>query len=219
MGRLVYWMNCALDGFVNDPNGEFDWGAPSEEVLEAINDEMEGVSTYLYGRRIYELMRVWELDPAFAAGDSPGSARFARLWREAEKIVYSTTLTEVNTARTRLERTFDPEAVRRLKAESAGDLTVDGPTLAAHALRHGLVAAGRYLHLQVRVPDAPGSLARLLAVLAAIGANVVHVEHDRTSPDLGVEEVDISVQVETRGTDHCSAVLAELRSQGFRILE
>lgn len=139
MGKLVYWMNCSLDGFVNDANGEFDWGAPSEEVLEAINDEMAGVSTYLYGRRIYELMRVWELDPAFAAGDSPGSARFARLWQEAEKIVYSTTLTEVNTARTRLERTFDPEAVRRLKAESAGDLTVDGPTLAAHALRHGLV--------------------------------------------------------------------------------
>lgn len=139
MGKLVYWMNCSLDGFVNDANGEFDWGAPSEEVLDAINDEMAGVSTYLYGRRIYELMRVWELDPAFAAGDSPGSARFARLWQEAEKIVYSTTLPEVTTARTRLERTFDPEAVRRLKAESAGDLTVDGPTLAAHALRHGLV--------------------------------------------------------------------------------
>ena len=139
MGKLVYWMNCSLDGFVNDANGEFDWGAPSEEVLTAINDEMEGVSTYLYGRRIYELMRVWELDPAFASGDSPGSARFARIWQQAEKIVYSTTLPAVDTARTRLERTFDPEAIRRLKAESEGDLTVDGPTLAAHALRHGLV--------------------------------------------------------------------------------
>ncbi len=93
------------------------------------------------------------------------------------------------------------------------------PLLLVRVLRHGLVAAGRYLHLQVRVPDAPGNLARLLAALAATGANVVHVEHDRTSPDLGVEEVDIAVQVETRGTDHCSAVLAELRSQGFRILE
>ncbi len=93
------------------------------------------------------------------------------------------------------------------------------PLLLVRVLRHGLVAAGRYLHLKVRVPDAPGNLARLLAVLAATGANVVHVEHDRTGPDLGVEEVDIAVQVETRGTDHCSAVLAELRSQGFRILE
>ena len=93
------------------------------------------------------------------------------------------------------------------------------PLLLVRVLRHGLVAAGRYLHLTVRVPDAPGNLARLLAVLAATGANVVHVEHDRTGPDLGVEEVDIAVQVETRGTDHCSAVLAELRSQGFRILE
>ena len=93
------------------------------------------------------------------------------------------------------------------------------PLLLVRVLRHGLVAAGRYLHLRVRVPDAPGNLARLLAVLASIGANVVHVEHERTGADLGVEEVDIAVQVETRGPDHCSAVQAELRAQGFRVLE
>lgn len=138
MGRLIYFMITSLDGFVADREGRFDWGEPDEEVLAAINEETAPVGTYLYGRKIYELMQVWETDPTIAAG-SPGSVDFARIWQRAEKVVFSTTLTETVTDRTRLLREFDPAAVRALKEQSAADLTIEGPTLAAQALRHGLV--------------------------------------------------------------------------------
>ncbi|AGF72750.1 dihydrofolate reductase family protein [Corynebacterium halotolerans] len=138
MGRLVYSMITSLDGYVADRNGRFEWAQPDEEVLAVINEQAAEAGTYLYGRRMYEMMHVWETDPSVAA-QSPESAEFARIWRAADKIVYSTTLDEVSTRRTRLERSFDPQAVRELKENSPADLTVDGPTLAAHALRHGLV--------------------------------------------------------------------------------
>lgn len=138
MGQLVYTTICSLDGYVADASGEFRWAVPDEEVLAAINADTERFSTYLYGRRIYETMHVWATDPA-AAQMSPESARFARIWQEADKVVYSTTLQDVVTARTRLEREFDPGAVERIKASATGDVSVDGPTLAAHALRHGVV--------------------------------------------------------------------------------
>lgn len=138
MGKLIYSMVVSLDGYVADEAGNFEWAQPDEEVLDAINQDEARVSTNLYGRRMYEIMRVWETDPAIAE-QSPRSKDFADLWGRAEKIVYSTTLSKVNTQRTRLEREFNPEEVRRIKAEAAGDITISGPTLAAHALHHLLV--------------------------------------------------------------------------------
>ncbi|MGJ9405995.1 dihydrofolate reductase family protein [Nesterenkonia aurantiaca] len=138
MGKLIYFMLVSADGYVADEDGDFQWGEPDEEVMRAINDQTRGIGTYLYGRKIYELMSVWETDPALAE-DSPQAAEFAKIWTAAEKIVYSTTLTEVTTRRTRIERDFDPAEVQRIKEASAEDLTIEGPTLAAHALRHGLV--------------------------------------------------------------------------------
>lgn len=140
MGRLVYSMIVSADGFVRDDDGVFDWGEPDEEVLAAINEVTAGVGTYLYGRRMYELMHVWETDPS-ATTQSPESAEFAMIWQRAQKVVYSTTLDEVRTERTQLRREFDPEEVRALVEAAPGDVTIEGPTLAAHALREGLVDA------------------------------------------------------------------------------
>ncbi|PRZ17564.1 dihydrofolate reductase family protein [Nesterenkonia sandarakina] len=138
MGNLIYFMLVSADGYVADQSGDFQWGEPDEEVMEAINDQTREIGTYLYGRKIYELMSVWETDPSLAEG-SVQSAEFAKIWTAAEKIVYSTTLTEATTTRTRIEQEFDPAEVQRIKDASAADLTIEGPTLAAHALRHGLV--------------------------------------------------------------------------------
>lgn len=140
MGRLVYSMITSADGFVADEDGNFGWGEPDEEVLAAINEATAGAGRYLYGRRIYELMHVWETDPA-TAGQSPESAEFARIWRRARKIVDSTTLDEVRTERTQLRRSFDPAEVRALVDAADGDVTIEGPTIATHALRAGLVDA------------------------------------------------------------------------------
>ncbi|HEX6262579.1 MAG TPA: dihydrofolate reductase family protein, partial [Actinomycetota bacterium] len=126
--------------------GNFDWIEPDDEFHAFINDLQRPVGTYLYGRRIYEVMSVFESDEVFESvyaeqgvEVSPAVRDFASIWRAAEKVVYSRTLEEVTTARTRLERAFDPEAVRELKASSAADLSIAGPELAAHALRAGLV--------------------------------------------------------------------------------
>jgi dihydrofolate reductase len=133
--RLIYSAICSLDGFVADEAGGFDWAAPSDEVLAAVNEQERPIGTYLYGRRMYETMRVWQTldDPAPLIQD------FAGIWRSAEKLVYSRTLDEVTTPRTELRRAFDAEEVRRLKQEAAADLTVGGAALAAEALRAGLV--------------------------------------------------------------------------------
>lgn len=139
MGNLTYSMITSADGYVADDDGEFaSWARPDEEALAAINDHTAQVGTYLYGRRMYQMMSVWETDPAVAA-QSPGSQDFARLWQATDKIVYSTTLERVHTTRTRLERSLDPAAVQALKDSSDQDLTIDGPTLAGAALQHGLV--------------------------------------------------------------------------------
>jgi dihydrofolate reductase len=138
MAKLLYVMNASLDGYIADQDGKFDWGAPGEEYYSFINDLVRPVGTYLYGRRLYELMAVWETDPA-AAAQSPGTREFAQIWQAAGKVVYSRTLQAAATARTRIERGFDPEAVRQLKAAAEGDLTVGGPDLGAQAISAGLV--------------------------------------------------------------------------------
>jgi dihydrofolate reductase len=133
MGKLIYSAITSLDGYVADEGGRFDWAAPDEEVHAFVNDQERGIGTHLYGRRMYEVMRAWE-----TFGDDDDITRdFARIWRAADKVVYSTTLPAVTTERTRLERTFDPGAVRELK--DAGDVSIGGPHLAAEALRAGLV--------------------------------------------------------------------------------
>ncbi|MGO1738272.1 MAG: dihydrofolate reductase family protein [Actinomycetaceae bacterium] len=140
MGRLIYSMQVSLDGYVQDEDGDFSWAAPEADDHQAMNDEMADVGTYLMGRRMYEMMHVWETDPSLAA-EGPEAAEYAQIWQRADKIVWSTTLTEPVTARTRLRSSFDVDEVRALKESSERDLTIDGPTLAAHALRHGLVDA------------------------------------------------------------------------------
>jgi dihydrofolate reductase len=137
MGRLIYFMLTSLDGFIAD-SGDYSWSAPSEEVMAALTADAAERSTYLYGRRMYETMAVWETDPA-AAGQSPESAAFATTWQAADKVVFSSTLAQVHTRRTRLERQLDAQVIAEIKAGSRGDLTIGGPTLAAEALRLDLV--------------------------------------------------------------------------------
>src|SRR3989440_550392 len=131
MAKLIYVTNVSLDGYIEDAHGSFEWTAPNDELFTFITDLVRHVGTYLYGRRMYETMAVWETQPALAA-QSELMADFANVWQEADKIVYSTTLHAVSTANTRLERRFQPDAVRDMKTSAASDLTVGGPTLAAH---------------------------------------------------------------------------------------
>ncbi|MBO3086324.1 dihydrofolate reductase family protein [Cellulomonas fengjieae] len=138
MGKLIYAANTSLDGYLEDENGSFDWSVPDEEVHAFWNEHERAIGTSLYGRRMYETMRVWEDDDWLA--DEPAVVReYAGIWRDADKVVYSTTLDAVSTARTRIERQFDPEAVRRLKETSSADLSIGGAALGAEAFRHGLV--------------------------------------------------------------------------------
>jgi len=138
MSKLVYITNVSLDGYIEDAHGNFDWTDPSDEYFAFITDLVRSAGTYLYGRRLYETMAVWETDPALAAQSEP-TRDFAQIWMDAEKIVYSKTLETATTRRTRIERNFDPDAVRQLKASARKDLAVGGPDLAAQALSAGLV--------------------------------------------------------------------------------
>ena len=138
MGRLIYSVIASLDGYVADADGGFDWAVPDAEVHGFVNDLQEPVRTHLYGRRLYETMRAWETLDA-GPGQDPAVARFARLWRAADKVVYSRTLPSVSTARTRIERSVDPVEVRGLVDAAEGDVTVGGPALAATAITAGLV--------------------------------------------------------------------------------
>lgn len=138
MAKLIYSFLVSMDGYVADEDGKFDWAMPDEEVHAFVNDLQRPVGTYLYGRRLYETMICWETDPTLAA-QSAVLRDFADQWQAAEKIVYSTTLEQVSTSKTRIERTFSPDALRQLKATAGHDLTVGGPGLAAHAIKAGLV--------------------------------------------------------------------------------
>jgi len=138
MAKLIYSAITSLDGFVADEDGNFDWAAPDEEVHQFVNDLERPIGTYLFGRRMYEVMTYWETAHE-EPGQNPIALDYARIWQAADKIVYSRSLDHVSTARTRLEKTFDPDSVRRLKAQAEADLSVGGPHLAAEALRAGLV--------------------------------------------------------------------------------
>jgi dihydrofolate reductase len=137
MARLIYSVIASLDGYVADASGDFDWAAPDEEVHAFVNDLERPVGAYLYGRRMYETMAVWETMPL--TGEPDVVRDFAKIWRAADKIVYSRTLRAVSTDRTRLERELDADAIGRMKAAADGDVSVGGPGLAAHALRAGIV--------------------------------------------------------------------------------
>jgi dihydrofolate reductase len=138
MAKLIFHVSMSLDGYIEDPTGSFDFGAPTDEVHFFVNKLQDGIGTYLFGRRNYETMAVWDNMDAFP-DPSPATLEYADIWRGIDKVVYSTTLASVSTARTRLEPTFDPAAVARMKAESPHDLGIGGPTLAAHAFAAGLV--------------------------------------------------------------------------------
>jgi len=138
MGKLICTALTSLDGYIADEHGEFDWAAPDSDVHSFINDLERPIGTYLYGRRLYETMVFWETAPA-QPNQSPPVLDYAKLWQAADKIVYSTTLETASSARTRIERTFDPSAVRAIKDAADRDLSIGGPALAAHAFRAGLV--------------------------------------------------------------------------------
>ncbi|NQX28471.1 dihydrofolate reductase family protein [Microbacteriaceae bacterium VKM Ac-2854] len=138
MARLIYSAICSLDGFTADADGGFDWSAPDEEVHAFVNDRERRVGTMLLGRRMWEVLRVWDSLPGIE--QEPAAIKdYAQLWSEADKIVYSTTLADVDTRRTRLEPVFDPSRVRDVVRASARDVSIGGPQLAAQALRAGLV--------------------------------------------------------------------------------
>lgn len=138
MARLIYSAITSLDGYIEDPDGRFDWAFPSEAVHTYINDLERSAGIHLYGRKMYEMMSGWETDPDIAA-DSPAGRDFAGIWQAAEKIVFSKTLEAVATRKTRLERVFDPEAIRRLKTTTECDILIGGSNLAAHVFKAGLV--------------------------------------------------------------------------------
>jgi dihydrofolate reductase len=138
MAKLIYSAISSLDGYVADAEGNFDWSMPDEEVHTFVNDLERPIGTYLFGRRMYEVMRYWETAPTGSAEPSAGQ-EYAKIWQAADKIVYSRSLEDIATARTRLEREFEAKPIQQLKAAAARDISVGGPTLAAQALKLGLV--------------------------------------------------------------------------------
>jgi dihydrofolate reductase len=157
MVKLIYSTIASLDGYVADEDGEFGWAAPDEQVHAFINDLERRVGTYLYGRRIYEVMRYWETADA-TSGGSAVERDYAQIWRSADKIVYSRTLRSVSSARTRIERDFDAAAITHEKARAGGDIGVGGPGLAARALEAGLVDELRLFVVPILVGGGTRSL-------------------------------------------------------------
>jgi dihydrofolate reductase len=137
MAKLIYSAITSLDGYVADADGNFDWAAPDDKVHARVNDLQREIGTFLLGRRMYEVLVYWE-DPALAE-QHPVIRDFAAIWKAADKVVFSTTLQRTSSARTRIESSFDPDAIRQMKASSERDISVGGPHLAARAIRAGLV--------------------------------------------------------------------------------
>jgi dihydrofolate reductase len=138
LAKLIYSAIASLDGYIEDETGKFNWAAPDEEVHRFVNERERPIGTYLYGRRMYEVMRFWETEPA-VVDQSPAVRDYASVWRAADKVVFSRTLNEVSSARTHIERDFDPGEVRQMKAAAERDISVGGPELAAQAFKAGLV--------------------------------------------------------------------------------
>jgi dihydrofolate reductase len=138
MAKLIYSAISSLDGYVADSEGNFDWSMPSDEVHRFVNDLERGIGTYVLGRRMYEVMRYWET-ASTGNGEPSAEQEFAKLWQAADKIIYSRSLEEVPTARTRLVREFDSVAIQQMKADASRDIAVSGPTLAGQALKLDLV--------------------------------------------------------------------------------
>lgn len=171
MADLIYTAICSLDGYVADRDGNWDWAAPDEEVHTALNRLEEGSGTHLYGRRMYEVLVAWEHPEEFDDPQNPAIREYAEIWQAADKVVYSKTLEEVSSERTRLEREFDPGAVQRMKAEREDDIAIGGPELAAVAFRAGLVDECRLFVSPVTVgagnPALPADVALELELLDA----------------------------------------------------
>lgn len=138
MAHLIYTINTSLDGYIEDMDGKFDWVEPSDEVFQFVTNLIRAYGIHLYGRRTYESMMVWETDPNLA-GQSPLLFDFGNVWQAAEKIVYSRTLEAASTHKTKVERNFDPQSIRRLKDSVEQDIHIGGAELAAHAFRAGLI--------------------------------------------------------------------------------
>jgi dihydrofolate reductase len=186
MARLIYTAIMSLDGYVEDEDGGIGWARPDEEVHSFVNDLERPAGTYLYGRRMYEAMAGWEV--AHSQPDqSPVMVDFARIWQAADKVVYSATLPTTSTARTRIERRFDPAAIDLTKREADRDLTVGGANLAGQAIRAGLVDECHLLVTPVVVGGGkaalPGQLRLDLELLGErrFASGVVHL-HYRIRP-------------------------------------
>jgi dihydrofolate reductase len=168
MAKLIYVSNVSVDGYIEDEHGNFDWTEPDDEVFAFITDLVRSVGIYLYGRRLYETMAVWETDSILAA-QSELMGDFANVWQAADKVVYSTTLDAVPTAKTRLARHFDPDSVRDMKASATSDLTVGGAKLAARAFKAGLVDECHFFIYPVLIgggkPSLPGDTRAELELL------------------------------------------------------
>lgn len=139
MARLIYSSICSLDGYVADENGNFDWAMPDEEVHRFANEGARRIGTYLFGRRMYDVMRYWASDEPLGTDQPEVIREYATIWQDADKVVYSGSLETVDTPRTTIQRTFEPDAIARLKASADRDISVGGPGLASAALRAGLV--------------------------------------------------------------------------------
>ena len=182
MARLLYMAITSLDGYVADEAGSYDWAMPDDEVFGFVNDFERPVGTYLYGRRLYQEMTGWATMRA-GPGLSPLMLDFARIWQAADKVVYSRSLEDVSTARTRLERDFDPGAVREMKAGAERDITVGGAELAAEAIRAGLVDEIHLIISPVMVGGGkkalPGAVRLRLELLDEhrFGNGVVHLRY------------------------------------------
>ncbi len=182
MARLIYMAIMSLDGYVADGKGNYDWAMPDDEVFSFVNDFERPVGTYLYGRRLYEEMAGWE-SAHDRAGQSPLMLDFAQIWQAADKVVYSRSLEAVSTARTRIERSFDAEAVRQMKMRAGRDLTVGGPNLAAEAMTAGLVDEAHLIISPVVVGNGkkalPGDVRLQLELLdeRRFGNGVVHLHY------------------------------------------
>jgi dihydrofolate reductase len=179
MARLIYSALTSLDGYTEDADGRFDWAAPDDEVHRFVNDLERPIGTYLYGRRMYDVMVAWET----MEDDHPAMRDYTAIWRAADKVVYSRTLEEVASARTRIEREFDPAAIRAMKDSAAADISIGGPELAGHALRAGLVDECHLLLSPIVVgggnPALPDGVRLPLELLGErrFGNGVVHLHY------------------------------------------